>query len=150
MSTNLPSVQVFILIVFSSVFSLLINSVRSDGIPLLAKELDVADKIEIKVNEPQLLAITIQQALDLYNKGTVFVDAREPEYFDDGHIMGAWNIPFFFELTFKLDSLQGKQSPVVVYCSGEECGSSEDLAYELQAEGFTNLYVLCYFLFVSA
>ena len=141
MSTNLPSVQVFILIVFSSVFSLLINSVRSDGIPLLAKELDVADKIEIKVNEPQLLAITIQQALDLYNKGTVFVDAREPEYFDDGHIMGAWNIPFFFELTFKLDSLQGKQSPVVVYCSGEECGSSEDLAYELQAEGFTNLYV---------
>ena len=141
MSTNLPSVQVFILIVFSSVFSLLINSVRSDGIPLLAKELDVADKIEIKVNEPQLLAITIQQALDLYNKGTVFVDARESEYFDDGHIMGAWNIPFLFELTFKLDSLQGKQSPVVVYCSGEECGSSEDLAYELQAEGFTNLYV---------
>ena len=141
MSTNLPSVQVFILIVFSSVFSLFINSVRSDGIPLLAKELDVADKIEIKVNEPQLLAITIEQALDLYNKGTVFVDAREPEYFDDSHIMGAWNIPFFFELTFKLDSLQGKQSPVVVYCSGEECGSSEDLAYELQAEGFTNLYV---------
>ena len=141
MSTNLPSVQVFILIVFSSVFSLFINSVRSDGILLLAKELDVADKIEIKVNEPQLLAITIEQALDLYNKGTVFVDAREPEYFDDGHIMGAWNIPFFFELTFKLDSLQGKESPVVVYCSGEECGSSEDLAYELQAEGFTNLYV---------
>ena len=55
--------------------------------------------------------------------------------------MGAWNIQFFFELTFKLDSLQGKESPVVVYCSGEECGSSEDLAYELQAEGFTNLYV---------
>ena len=103
MSTNLPSVQVFILIVFSSVFSLFINSVRSDGIPLLAKELDVADKIEIKVNEPQLLAITIEQALDLYNKGTVFVDAREPEYFDDGHIMGAWNISFFFELTFLLD-----------------------------------------------
>ena len=55
-----------------------------------------SDKVKIKVSEPQLLAITIEQALELYNKGTVFIDAREPEYFEDGHIMGAWNIPFFF------------------------------------------------------
>ena len=141
MSVRLPSVQVFILIVFSAVFSLLLNLIRSDGIPLFAKGLDVADKVEIKVDEPQLLAVSMEQALNLYNNGTVFIDAREPEYFNDGHIMGAWNIPFLFELTFKLDSLQGKDSPIVVYCSGEECGSSEDLAYELQAEGFTNLYV---------
>jgi rhodanese-related sulfurtransferase len=141
MNIVLPSVQVFILVVFSSVFSLFVNGIRTDGIPLLAKELDVADNIKISVDEPQLLAISLEQALDLYNKGTVFVDAREPEYFTDGHIMGAWNVPFFFELTFKLDSLQGKDSPIVVYCSGDECGSSEDLAYELQAEGFTNLYV---------
>ena len=141
MNVRLPFVQVFILIVFSSLFSFLLNGLRSNGIPLLAKELAVADKVEIKVSEPQLLAITIEQALELYNKGTVFIDAREPEYFEDGHIKGAWNIPFFFELTFKLDSLQGKDSPVVLYCSGDECGSSEDLAYELQGEGFTNLYV---------
>jgi 3-mercaptopyruvate sulfurtransferase SseA len=29
----------------------------------------------------------------------------------------------------------------VIYCSGDECGSSEDLAYELQGEGFSNLLV---------
>ena len=98
MNVRLPFVQVFILIVFSSFFSFLLNGLRSNGIPLLAKELAV-------------------------------------------HIKGAWNIPFFFELMFKLDSLQGKDSPVVLYCSGDECGSSEDLAYELQGEGFTNLYV---------
>tara|TARA_A100001037_G_C15082779_1_gene605085 strand:+ start:522 stop:998 length:477 start_codon:yes stop_codon:yes gene_type:complete len=141
MNIGLPSVQVFILLVLSSLFSLFLNGIRSDGIPLLAKELDVAETIEISVDEPQLLAISLKQALDLYNKGTVFIDAREPEYYNDGHIMGSWNIPFFFELTFKLDSLQGKDSPVVIYCDGKECGSSEDLAYELQGEGFTNLYV---------
>ena len=74
MNSNTASGQIFILLTISFVFSLGFNAIRSDGIPLLAKELDVADKIEIKVNEPQLLAITIQQALDLYNKGTVFVD----------------------------------------------------------------------------
>ena len=91
--------------------------------------------------EPRLFAITLDQALELYQKGTVFVDAREPEYYQEGHIKGAWNIPFFLELVFKLDSLQGKDAPMVIYCSGDECGSSEDLAYELQAEGFSNLLV---------
>ncbi|MEC9273852.1 MAG: hypothetical protein VX680_04115, partial [Candidatus Neomarinimicrobiota bacterium] len=91
MNIGLPSVQVFVLIVFSSVFSLFVNGIRTDGIPLLAKELDIADNIEITADEPQLLAITLEQAIDLYKKSTVFIDAREPEYFTDGHIMGAWN-----------------------------------------------------------
>ena len=68
MNIGLPSVQVFVLIVFSSVFSLFVNGFRTDGIPLLAKELDVADNIEITVDEPQLLAITLEQAIDLYKK----------------------------------------------------------------------------------
>ena len=53
MNVRLPFVQVFILIVFSSLFSFLLNGLRSNGIPLLAKELAVADKDEIKVIEPQ-------------------------------------------------------------------------------------------------
>ena len=51
------------------------------------------------------------------------------------------NFPFFLELAFKLDSLQGKNAPLVIYCSGDECGSREDLANELQDEGFSNLLV---------
>ena len=51
MNVRLPFVQVFILIVFSSLFSFLLNGLRSNGIPLLAKELAVADKVEIKVKK---------------------------------------------------------------------------------------------------
>ena len=141
MITQLPIGQIIVIAITSTVLSLTLNAVRSDGIPLLAEELAVAEEIEYDTAEPRLFAITLDQALELYQKGTVFVDAREPEYYQEGHIKGAWNIPFFLELVFKLDSLQGKDAPMVIYCSGDECGSSEDLAYELQAEGFSNLLV---------
>ena len=141
MITQLPIGQIIVIAITSTVLSLTLNAVRPDGIPLLAKELAVAEEIEYDTAEPRLFAITLDQALELYQKGTVFVDAREPEYYQEGHIKGAWNIPFFLELVFKLDSLQGKDAPIVIYCSGDECGSSEDLAYELQAEGFSNLLV---------
>ena len=141
MITQLPIGQIIVIAITSTVLSLTLNAVRPDGIPLLAKELAVAEEIEYDTAEPRLFAITLDQALELYQKGTVFVDAREPEYYQEGHIKGAWNIPFFLELVFKLDSLQGKDAPMVIYCSGDECGSSEDLAYELQAEGFSNLLV---------
>ena len=141
MITQLPIGQIIVIAITSTVLSLTLNAVRPDGIPLLAKELAVAEEIEYDTAEPRLFAITLDQALELYQKGTVFVDAREPEYYQEGHIKGAWNIPFFLELVFKLDSLQGKDAPMVIYCSGNECGSSEDLAYELQAEGFSNLLV---------
>ena len=141
MIAQLPIGQIIVIAITSTVLSLTLNAVRPDGIPLLAKELAVAEEIGYDTAEPQLFAITLEQALELYRKGTVFVDAREPEYYQEGHIKGAWNIPFFLELVFKLDSLQGKDAPMVIYCSGDECGSSEDLAYELQAEGFSNLLV---------
>ena len=141
MITPLPIGQIIVIAITSTLLSLTLNAVRPDGIPLLAKELAVAEEIEYDTAEPRLFAITLDQALELYQKGTVFVDAREPEYYQEGHIKGAWNIPFFLELVFKVDSLQGKDAPMVIYCSGDECGSSEDLAYELQAEGFSNLLV---------
>ena len=141
MITHLPIGQIIVIAITSTVLSLFLNAVRPDGIPLLAKELAVAEEIEYDTAEPRLFSINLDQALELYQKGTVFVDAREPEYYQEGHIKGAWNIPFFLELVFKLDSLQGKDAPMVIYCSGEECGSSEDLAYELQAEGFSNILV---------
>ena len=141
MITQLPIGQIIVITITSTVLSLSFNIVRPEGIPLLAKELAAAKEIDYDTAEPRLLAITLDQALELYQKGTVFVDAREPEYYEEGHIKGAWNFPFFLELVFKLDSLQGKDAPLVIYCSGDECGSSEDLAYELQAEGFSNLLV---------
>ena len=87
------------------------------------------------------VAISLSKAKQLFDEGVVFVDARGDEYFADGHIQNAWNSGFFIELMFKLDSLQSRDDGAVLYCSDDDCGSSEELAYDLYNEGFTKLFV---------
>ena len=71
MITQLPIGQIIVIAITSTVLSLTLNAVRSDGIPLLAEELAVAEEIEHDAAEPRLLAITLDQALEFYQKGTV-------------------------------------------------------------------------------
>ena len=44
-------------------------------------------------------------------------------------------------LSTQIESRIGFDSPFIIYCSDDDCGSSEDLAYELQDFGFTNILV---------
>jgi len=48
---------------------------------------------------------------------------------------------FLMELVFNIEQKQAKSEPLVVYCGDPGCGDSEDLAYDLQDSGFTQLYV---------
>ncbi len=127
------------LILVSLLIGLFVNIVRSDGIPYLAKEMAIAEDVENASGEPKI--ITLSQAKNLFDKGIIFVDARGDDYYTDAHIKDAWNSGFIMELMFKLDSLQTRDQPVVVYCSDDECGSSEELAFDLYNEGFNNVLV---------
>lgn len=138
---RLPLNQVFLLVILSVVLGLGSNLFRDPSLPLLAKQLPVAETVTLTQETPRLQAITLKQAKELFDEGILFVDARDREYYEEGHIAGAWANPNFMELVFKLDSLQGRAAAIVVYCSDDGCGDSEDLAYDLQNEGFTNLYV---------
>ena len=65
MITRLPIGQIIVITITSIVLSLILNLIRPDGIPLLAKELAVAEEIEhVSAAEPRILAITLDQALD--------------------------------------------------------------------------------------
>ncbi|MCH7613835.1 MAG: rhodanese-like domain-containing protein [Candidatus Marinimicrobia bacterium] len=136
---RVPLNQMAALILVSLVVGIITNSIRSDGISFFAKEIEVAEDINDVSGEP--VAITLTQAKELFDQGVIFIDARDDEYFADGHIKNAWNSGFFMELMFRLDSLQSRNDPVVVYCSDDECGSSEELAYDLFNEGFNKLMV---------
>ncbi|MCH7764281.1 MAG: rhodanese-like domain-containing protein [Candidatus Marinimicrobia bacterium] len=136
---RVPLNQMAALILVSLVVGIITNSIRSDGISFFAKEIEVAEDINDVSGEP--VAITLTQAKELFDQGVIFIDARDDEYFADGHIKNAWNSGFFMELMFRLDSLQSRNDPVVVYCSDDECGSSEELAYDLYNEGFNKLMV---------
>lgn len=136
-----PLGQALILIILSGIIGLGSNSLRSDSIPLLAEKLTETTTLEPISSEPVLVAVNLDQAKQLYDEGVIFVDARPDEYFVQGHVAGAWKSGIFMELAFNLEEKQGKQAPIVIYCSDDGCGDSEEVAYDLQSQGFTRIYV---------
>ena len=62
-------------------------------------------------------------------KFAVFIDARDPEDYNGGHIQNSINIPFDYYEDYEdvIDSLD-TATVYVIYCSGDECSLSMDLA----------------------
>lgn len=87
------------------------------------------------------LAVNISQAYKLYQNDVLFIDAREAEDFEAGHIKGAVNMPFYSDDYYSLLKDIKKDKPLVVYCGGTECDLSHLLANELSELGYKNVYV---------
>ena len=64
--------QVNIILSISIVFSLTVNLLRPNSIPLLSKDLEQAETIDIDSNEPTLLTISIDQAKNFMKKMPYF------------------------------------------------------------------------------
>ena len=76
------------------------------------------------------MAINLEFAKYLFDeKSAVFIDARDSEDYELGHIENAVNIPFDYYEDYEevIDSLDDT-AVHVIYCSGEECSLSMDLA----------------------
>ena len=71
----------------------------------------------------------------------MFVDARAEEHLKEGFILGALANDDLDLLSREIDGLIGFDKVFVIYCSDDDCGSSEDLAYSLQSYGFSNILV---------
>jgi rhodanese-related sulfurtransferase len=87
--------------------------------------------------------LTYEEALDLYDqKRALFIDARHAYDFGLGHIKGAVNIPLneFDKLRPILADLP-RDKTLVVYCDGEECNSSAELAKLLYGSGYEDVRV---------
>jgi hypothetical protein len=80
-------------------------------------------------------------AKSLHKKGLLFVDARAEEYLSDGMIPDAIANDDVGLLSEQIEYLIGYEKGFVIYCSDDDCGSSEELAYELQDFGFMNIFV---------
>tara|TARA_B100000315_G_C14263918_1_gene445488 strand:- start:154 stop:636 length:483 start_codon:yes stop_codon:yes gene_type:complete len=65
----------------------------------------------------------------------IFIDARDPEDFKSGHIQNAINIPYDYYEDYE-DVIDGLDdlSIYIIYCSGDECSLSIDLADYLYNE----------------
>ena len=136
-----PFNQVVFFVVISIFLSFSSNLIRKDSIPLLAKKLEITEDINLDSDESSLLAISLDKAKDFFENGVLFIDARDEVYYNDGHIKNAMKNVFLMELIFNIEEKQTKEDPIVVYCGDPGCGDSEDLAYDLQNEGFKKLFV---------
>ncbi len=137
-----PLCQALLLTILSIIIGISANIIRVDRIPWLAPKIEKTESVSVNnSSEPIIATISLKQAKELFDLGVLFIDARDEEYYSKGHIEKAWKNGFLLELVFNIDAIQGKNTPIVVYCGDEGCGSSDELAYELQSQGFNLIYV---------
>ena len=129
---------------FSVLVGLISNSVRLNGIPWLSEPIDAIsdpnDALSI-LAAPEIREVDLNMARSLHQSGILFVDARAEEYLTEGIIPGAIANDDVGFLAEQIDYLIGTEKGFVIYCSDDDCGSSEELAYELQDLGFNNILV---------
>ena len=135
--------QIFIFVFISLIFSISTNFIRSDSIDYLSKGLEKVESLDdLSLNNSGgIKEVSLKIAQDLFEKNILFVDARAKEYFLEGHIPGAICFDNFDSLAMEIDNRIQDNSFFIVYCSDDDCGSSEELSYQLRDEGFTNIYL---------
>lgn len=90
--------------------------------------------------------ITLPQAKALFDKGTIFVDARTKHEFDEGHITGAMHLdPADISRSGIPDKVRNTLLPggttIVIYCGGGTCDASENLAARLGEIGVKPMHI---------
>ena len=98
--------------------------------------------------------ITIEQAVKIYNlpyedpkaPQVIFLDARSPQKYEQGHILNAYNLTpeSFFDGTLPDDiDFWPKNSIIVVYCEGGECDASHLVEARLKEQkAFQRVYLI--------
>ena len=132
--------QAIYIIACSIIIGFLTNSLRPNGIPLLAKQINFYSD-NTQFDEFIIEFIDLSIAKQFFQDNVPFIDARDEDSFNKGHISRAITSVSFEEMVNELFNIYGFNAPLVVYCDDDECGLSEDLAYRLQAEGFSKIYV---------
>ena len=121
---------------------LLVNQTRSGRLALVA---DWSPKAQLATDSGINLEIPLEDAQALaFPRMALFLDARSPELYTEGHIQGALNLPWDeFEKHFAqvMDGVP-EDTTIVTYCDGETCSLSKDLAFALLQKGYFNVRVL--------
>ena len=136
--------QIYFYLTISFITSFVVNFSRTDMLPIIADPLEKIQEIE-QINEKMpnhiIREISIDIAKDLFDQNMLFVDARSEEYYLEGHIPKAVCNDNLDLLITKIEEHISIDDAFIVYCSDDDCGSSEELAYLLQEQGFSNIFL---------
>jgi rhodanese-related sulfurtransferase len=139
-----------VILIAAALVGVIANTVSPNGIELVGFWPNVFDSDSVWLSpsyEPgtDAPAISLPVAYDQYlTHKYLFVDAREPEEFEIGHIKGAINFPFeeVDEYWPRVQPFLPLDTAIVVYCAGSECENSLFLARYMKEDlGFTNVEI---------
>ena len=131
--------QILIIITLAILLGLIRFIFLNDPEFLLIKKERIIQEIttfSVPENMTEPMMINLEFAKYLYDEKTaVFIDARDSEDYEAGHIENAINIPYdYYEDYEKVMDGLDDDGLYIIYCSGEECSLSLDLADHLYNE----------------
>jgi rhodanese-related sulfurtransferase len=144
--------QALVLVIVSAVIGGALNLIRHDRVPWIPKSSTRRIQVVNPTDEeaigqpldstPYLPKAILTDAVEkLLEKGAVIIDCRLPEFYAEGHIPGAINIPFESgNLLMLALSAIPKDAQVIIYCDGVGCDLSTDLATYMIMEGYREVY----------
>ncbi|MGD8306004.1 MAG: rhodanese-like domain-containing protein [Ignavibacteria bacterium] len=151
--------SIYFIVIAGSLIGLTYNFINPDGIPLIKEERKLiikSDSMEIvsddkiigdsrlnpKDEMKEAMAITLNQAYELYKENAIFIDARDLVEFEIGRIKNSVSLPYteFDKYKSVLDTISF-ETPVVAYCDGKECDLSILLGDKLFEMGYKEVYI---------
>jgi rhodanese-related sulfurtransferase len=118
------------------------NLLRPERLPLVA---DWTIEGRLKARFGEKAVISLEEAKQVFfSKKAVFLDARPPRDYREGHIQGARNLPIeAFDKHFdKATRDLPQESLIITYCDGETCTESNNLTKMLKDMGYENVRIL--------
>lgn len=102
-----------------------------------AKSKQDAVNRKLEIRDP----VTAKQLFD--TQDILFVDARNADEYNEGHIKGAVSFPVyhFDDMIDSFLDTYGVSTPIITYCSGRECDDSHRLAQLLADMGYSGVRV---------
>lgn len=140
--------QALILIIISVVVAFSTNAVRQEKLALVGNwpSMSGSDSVIVppsaQEGDPPFISLD-EAAAKFQSSEVLFIDSRDPEDYEYGHIRGAINLPYE-ELELYWDQVSPQITdgqPLVLYCSGDECETSLMLAREMVLRGWDDVYV---------
>lgn len=84
--------------------------------------------------------ISLEKLEELESKGSIIIDVRSPQEFEEGHIEGAISIPEYELKNRVRNEIVNLEEPIIVYCStGHRSKRAQEL---LEQMGYKEVYNL--------
>jgi rhodanese-related sulfurtransferase len=135
--------RVLVLLIVTSGAAAFANAVRPDALPWVRNpetSINPGENLALR----QQVTITLDEIREYFFSGEgVFVDARKPDEYAEGHLAGSINVPStekenYLEVIFQM---LPPESIIVIYCGGGGCEASNEVFEFLVGNGFSKDYL---------